>query len=101
MEDKIKVVTIKVTCKQTMNFIEQFSNKTGDNTPLYTINGVNFHVLYEEEKMYSREEVIILCKEAFSCGVRLWEEWEEEDHLMWEKFVNENFNVHKLAINNK
>lgn len=57
MEDKIKVVTIKVTCKQTMNFIEQFSNKTGDNTPLYTINGVNFHVLYEEEKMIPLSKV--------------------------------------------
>jgi hypothetical protein len=42
------------------------------------------------EKMYSKEEMLTLCKEAFSCGVRLWEEWEEEDHEMWDKFVKEN-----------
>ena len=54
---KIKVVTIEVKSKETMSFIEQFSEKTGDNVPLYILNGINFHVIYEEEKMYSRDVV--------------------------------------------
>lgn len=43
-----------------------------------------------EEKLYTREEVAALCKQAFSFGVRLWEDWEEEDYEMWCKFKEEN-----------
>ena len=47
---------------------------------------------------WNREEVEKLCKEAFSCGVRLWEDWEEEDVEMWEKFKKLNLKDKDKAL---
>jgi len=51
-------------------------------------NTITIHPIKDS---WSKEEVIAACKEAFSCGVRLWEDWEEDDHKMWDNFVEENF----------
>ena len=51
-------------------------------------NTITIHPIKDN---WSKEEVIAACKEAFSYGVRLWEDWEEEDWKMWDSFVKENF----------
>ena len=51
-------------------------------------NTITIHPIKDS---WSKEEVIAAGKEAFSCGVRLWEDWEEEDYNMWDNFVKENF----------
>jgi len=51
-------------------------------------NTITIHPIKDS---WSKEEVIAACKEAFSYGVRLWEDWEDWDHQMWDNFVKENF----------
>jgi hypothetical protein len=46
-------------------------------------NTITIHPIKDS---WNREEVKALCKEAFSHGVRLW----DEDYEMWDKFIKEN-----------
>lgn len=50
-------------------------------------NTITIHPIKDS---WSRKEVEGLCKEAFSHGVRLWEDWERDDWEMWRKFKKEN-----------
>lgn len=54
------------------------------------INTHNEIAIHTVKNSWSRQEVEELCKEAFSHGVRLWEDWEEEDWKQWERFKKEN-----------
>jgi hypothetical protein len=64
---------------------------TGDTRYIPKVDTVhNTITIHPIKDSWNREEVEKLCKEAFSCGVRLWEDWEEEDVEMWEKFKKEN-----------
>lgn len=67
-ETSQNVVTIKVTSKETMSFIEQVATKTNHTPPLYTINNLKFHIQYEEEEMYSQKHIESLCVRAFKSG---------------------------------
>lgn len=60
-------------------------------TDILKVDSHNTITTHRIKDSWSKEEVIAACKEAFSCGVRLWEDWEEDDHKMWDNFVKENF----------
>jgi len=54
------------------------------------VDSNNCIIIHPIKDSWNREEVEKLCEKAFSCGVRLWEDWEKEDVEMWEKFKKEN-----------
>jgi hypothetical protein len=58
------IVTIIVTTAECKSFIETFSDKTNDEPPIYTINGIDFKIEYEnnDESLSKETSEFLKCK---------------------------------------